>query len=161
MKLLYTQSEINSKVNLIAKKLNKIDAEDIVVVCVLNGAFIFFSDLMKRIKLDCETAFIQCKSYNDNRQTNLKVDFLGNGFEDKTVILIEDIVDTGKTLDKLIEEIKKQKPNEVFIVSLLVKNNTERMVDYYGFIVPDNKFVYGYGMDNNQKERNLINIYEL
>jgi len=161
MKKLISSSDINKKVSLIAKGLNKITSEDIVMVGILNGSFMFFSDLIKKISLDCEVAFIKAKSYQNNERGILKIDLLENNFEGKTVILVEDIIDTGVTLNNIMIELLKKGVEDIFVVSLLVREGSENLVDYYGFKVNDDKFLVGYGLDNNQKNRHLTDIYEL
>jgi hypoxanthine phosphoribosyltransferase len=161
MKKLYDYKTIFNRVHELSTELNKITAPDIVFVCVLNGSFMFFSDLMKGVALDCEVSFIKCMSYENNLQKQDVEVKIFDKFEGKTIILIEDIIDSGKTLGKIIDKLEAQKIHDLYIVSLLVREKSEHLADYYGFKLENDAFIVGYGMDNNNKDRNLINIYEL
>ena len=135
-------------------------------VCVLTGAFPFASDLfMACEEMDAEIAFIRVKSYDGTGSTGKVNEILGltKDVEGRSVIIVEDIVDTGKNISHLIELIKEQKPADVKIATLLFK--PEALVhdvkpDYVGFSIPKN-FILGYGLDINGRARNLKDIYVL
>lgn len=133
--------------------------KELVFIGILKGATMFMIELAKKIKNSVEFEFIQVKSYTGTESTGkiqIIQDLKGN-IEGKDVIIIEDIIDTGKTLEYLTKHLKKYNPNSVKIACLLSKSSkrvVELNVDYIGFSIPD-EFVIGYGMDYNGKYRNL------
>ena len=160
IKELINEAKIDARLDEIAKEIMKdYKDEDIVFVGVLRGAAMFMIELAKRIKNSVEFEFIQLESYEGENSTGnvkLKQELTGK-IEGKNIIIIEDIIDTGRTLEYLREHIKKFNPKSVKICTLLSKPSRrvfELNVDYIGFSIPD-EFVIGYGMDYNQKYRNL------
>ena len=135
-------------------------------VCVLTGAFPFASELfMNCEEMDAEIAFIRLKSYDGTSTTGEVNEVLGlnKNVEGRTVIVIEDIVDTGTTITKLVEKLKAQNPTEIKIATLLFKPESlehDIKPDYVGFSIPK-KFIVGYGLDLNGLARNLKDIYVL
>ena len=160
IKVLINEAKIDARLDEIAKEIMKdYKGEDIVFIGVLRGAAMFMIELAKRIKNSVEFEFIQLESYEGENSTGnvkLKQELTGK-IEGKNIIIIEDIIDTGRTLEYLREHIKKFNPKSVKICTLLSKPSRrvfELNVDYIGFSIPD-EFVIGYGMDYNQKYRNL------
>lgn len=153
------------------KELGKQISEDYigktpVFIGVLNGAFIFLSDLIKNITVDCEIDFFKLSSYGDEKISSGKVTLLKElncDVNERDIIIIEDIVDSGLSI-KFIEDLMSQhNPSSMRVCSLLVKPNSLRYnvkIDYIGFDIPS-KFVLGYGLDYAQKYRNLRSIYVL
>lgn len=134
-------------------------------ICVLNGAFLFAADLLKNISTDCEITFIRVSSYEGTASTgNLKsIMGLSENIEGRSVIIVEDIVDTGHTMVHLINELKSKNPAQLKLASLLLKPAAlqhEIKIDYTGFEVP-NDFLVGYGLDYDGLGRNLSDIYTL
>lgn len=135
-------------------------------VCVLNGAFPFASDLFRACEeLDAEIAFIRLQSYQGTSSTGEVKQVLGltDKIEDRTVIIIEDIVDTGTTIENLINHLQDGNPAEIKIATLLFKPEAltkDITPDYVGFSIPK-KFIIGFGLDINKKGRNLNDIYIL
>lgn len=134
-------------------------------ICVLNGSFIFAADLFKRVTIEAEVTFIRVSSYEGIQSTGTVKSIVGinESLEGRTVVLVEDIVDTGDTAVYLMDEIKKQNPLNIFFASLLLKPKALRQkikIDYLGFEVP-NDFLVGYGLDYDGLGRNLQNIYKL
>ena len=135
-------------------------------VCVLTGAFPFASELFMNCEdIDAEIAFIRLKSYSGTSTTGEVNQLLGlnKDVKDRTVIVVEDIVDTGTTISKLIEMLKEQKPADIKIATLLFKPESlehDIKPDYVGFSIPK-KFILGYGLDLNGIARNLKDIYVL
>jgi hypoxanthine phosphoribosyltransferase len=132
-------------------------------VSVLNGSFMFTSDLMKVFLLPCEISFVKLTSYEGTQSTGQVETLIGlnNKIENRHVIIIEDIVDTGNTVKKILELINEYKPASVKILTLLfkpeaLKENIE--IDYVGFEI-ENKFVVGYGLDYDGYGRNLDQVY--
>ena len=135
-------------------------------VCVLTGAFPFASELfMACEEIDAEIAFIRLKSYDGTGSTGQVKEVLGlnKDIEGRTVIVVEDIVDTGNTISQLIKTLEAQNPEDVKIATLLFKPEAlqhDIKPDYVGFSIPK-KFIVGYGLDLNGKARNLKDIYIL
>ncbi len=137
-----------------------------VVIGVLNGSFLFMSDLIRYMKINCEVDFFKLSSYGDAKISSGNVTLLKElncEVNDRDIIIVEDIVDTGLSI-KYIEELFSEKsPNSMKVVTLLVKPESLKYdvkIDYIGFKIPD-KFVIGYGLDYEQKYRNLRGIYVL
>ena len=157
---LISEAEIETRTKEIAKQImNDYKGEDLVFVGVLKGCATFMIQLANKIKNNVEFEFIQVESYEGEKSTGkIKlVQDLNGKVEGKNVIIIEDIIDTGRTLEYLKEHIKELKPKTLKICTLLNKpsrRTREIDVDYVGFTIPD-EFVIGYGMDYNQKYRNL------
>ena len=137
-----------------------------IFIGVLNGAFIFLSDLIKNISIDCEIDFFKLSSYGDSKISSGNVRLLKElncDVNGRDIIIVEDIVDSGLSI-KYIEEIfGKHTPNSIKVCSLLMKPESLKFnvkIDYIGFKIPS-KFVIGYGLDYVQKFRNLRTIYSL
>ena len=158
--VLINEAKINARLDELAKEIMRdYKDEDIVFVGVLRGAAMFMVELAKRIKNNVEFEFIQLESYEGTESTGvvkLRQELTGK-IEGKNIIIIEDIIDTGRTLEYLRDHIKTFKPKSVKICTLLSKPSRrifELNVEYIGFSIPD-EFVVGFGMDYNQKYRNL------
>ena len=158
--VLINKSRIEKRLYEMAKEIEKdYKGKDIVFLGIIKGAIPFMWDLAKRIKNDVYFDFIEVSSYagtESTGQVQLHKDIKGS-IEGKDVIIIEDIVDTGRTLDFLLEFLKEKNANSVKIATLLSKPSrrvVELNVDYIGFKI-DDKFVVGYGLDYDQKYRNL------
>lgn len=135
-----------------------------IFIGVLNGSFLFMADLLKEITVSCEVGFIKVSSYEGTESSGkIKQAFgLPSDLFERDVILVEDIVDTGFTLDYIIAEIQKQKPASVKVCALLLKPKALKApieeLEYVGFEIA-NEFVVGYGLDYNGLGRNLKDIY--
>ena len=134
-------------------------------ICVLNGAFPFASDLVRAYDADCEITFIRLKSYQGTSSTGVVKEILGlaEGVEGRDLIIVEDIVDTGRTLKRLIEDLRVKKPASIRTATLLFKPEaleTDVHPDYVAFEIPK-KFVIGFGLDLDGMARNLDDIYTL
>lgn len=136
-----------------------------VFLIMLKGAFLFAADLLKKIQTDCEIVFVRTSSYNGTVSTgNVKMVMpLKENLHNKDVIIIEDIVDSGKTLHEFLPLLQEQKPASVKIATLLFKPKSLQYTihpDYIGFEIPE-AFVVGYGLDYDELGRNLPDIYQL
>ncbi|MFP5492902.1 MAG: hypoxanthine phosphoribosyltransferase [Bacteriovoracia bacterium] len=134
--------------------------EELVVICVLKGAFMFTSDLIKKINRPLSLEFISLSSYGDSTQSsgNVRLDMdITCNVEGKNVLIVEDIVDTGLTISTLMKMLELRKPKEVRLASLLFKPSKLKhqvKIDYLGFEIED-KFVIGYGLDYAGRYREL------
>jgi len=137
-----------------------------IFIGVLNGAFIFLSDLMQHIEMPCEVDFLKLSSYGDKKVSSGQVTSLKEvdaNIKDRHVVLVEDIVDTGLSMKYLMEKLEQLEPASMAVVTLLHKKTaTEHdvKIDYVGFEIKP-QFVLGYGMDYAQEGRNLGQVYIL
>lgn len=160
------KEDILSKVEILASFINSdYEGKEVVFISVLNGSFMFASDLFKKLNLNCEISFVKLSSYDGISSTGNVNELIGLNTEilNKHVIIIEDIVDTGSTIDTIIELLLPHRPSSIKTCTLLFKPDAfkgENRPDYTGFTI-SNTFVVGYGLDYNEKGRNLESIYQL
>ncbi len=159
-------SKLISAVSEIAEKINN-DYRDKnpLFVVVLNGAFIFAADLLKKINLNCELSFVKLSSYSGIKTTNKVKEIIGlvEDVKDRDVIIVEDIIDTGITMETIISELNQKAPASVKIATLLFKPDAfikNFKIDYICLEIP-NSFIVGYGLDYDGYGRNLPDIYTL
>jgi len=158
--------QIEAEVGRMAEEINKdYLGEKPLFIAILNGAFVFAADLFKKINLDAEICFIKLASYKGVKSTGKVITAIGLDAEiyNRHVIILEDIVDTGKTLSQFLPTLEHQHPASLRIASLLHKPSAtvhEIKIDYLGFTIPD-KFVLGYGLDYDGLGRNIKEIYQL
>lgn len=158
---LITEEEISHRIQELGASITKdFEGQDLVVICVLKGAFIFCSDLIKKINLPLKLEFISLSSYGDgitsSGNVRLDMDITAN-LEGKNVLIVEDIVDTGLTIKTLMEMLEVRRPKEIRLASLLFKPSKLKhqvKIDYLGFEIED-KFVIGYGLDYAGRYREL------
>ena len=137
-----------------------------VFIGVLNGAFIFFADLIRHITIDCEVDFLKLSSYGDAKISSGSVQLLKDlncQVTGRHIIIVEDIVDSGLSMEYIKKLILRQNPASFSVVTLLHKPEavkTDILLDFVGFSIPRD-FVIGYGLDYKQRERNLRSIYRL
>jgi hypoxanthine phosphoribosyltransferase len=161
-----SEEEIRIKVKLLAAALNRDYAEKKpIFIAILNGAFMFAADLFKCLTIDAEISFIKLASYKGMKSSGQVITAIGLDIElfNRHVVILEDIVDTGKTLHEFLPQLWHQQPASLKIVALLHKEDAKVFpvaVDYTGFEIPD-KFVVGYGLDYNGLGRNTAAIYQL
>jgi hypoxanthine phosphoribosyltransferase len=159
--------KIRSIVERMAEKMNADLADkNPLFVCILNGSFMFAAELFKRISLlQSEISFVKLASYDGDRTTGTVKQLIGlnEKIEGRTVVVLEDIVDSGITITNIQEQLSKLKPRQVSIATLLLKPDAlqqEVQLDYVGLEIPNN-FIVGYGLDYNGYGRNLIDIYSV
>ena len=161
-----SEKEIQERIKDIAQKINKdYQGKKPLFLAILNGSFMFAADLFKHLTVPAEICFIKLASYKGMKSSGHVTTAIGLDSElfSKDVIIIEDIVDTGKTLYDFIPKLKHQQPASLKIVALLHKPDATKFplaLDYIGFSIP-NKFVVGYGLDYDGLGRNLKEIYQL
>ena len=161
IKVLIDEEKLEKRVQEIAAQIEEeYKGKELTLICILKGSIFFTLDLAKKISGDVKLEFIRVSSYNEGTESSgeikMKLD-LKDSIQGKDVIVIEDIIDTGRTLSYLIEYLKMKKPNSVKLCALLDKPDrrvVDVKVDYTGFKIPD-KFVVGYGLDYDEKYRNL------
>lgn len=161
IKVLFSQKQIEKRLDELAKQIEKdYGDKEITVLCVLKGASFFAIDLTKRIKNVMTFQFIELSSYGNATTSSGTIKTkrdIENSLVGKDVLIIEDIIDTGRTMKFLLERLKSENANTVKICTLLDKPErrvVDLVADYVGFTIP-NKFVLGYGLDYEEKYRNL------
>ena len=165
-RLYKSESEILTAVRNVAHLIN----EDYIgkrplLIPILNGSFMFASDLIKDLMLDCELCFVKASSYLGTNSTGQVTSIIGlsENIEGRHIIIIEDIVDTGNTLAKILPVFREQNPASLKIAALLFKPDALKNdihIDYVGMEIP-NEFIVGYGLDYNGLGRNLRDIYQV
>lgn len=160
LKVLIDEETLQARIKEMAEQfMEEYKGKELTFICILKGSIFFTADLAKKIDGDVRVDFVRVSSYegeNSTGEIRMKLD-LKDSIQGKDVIIIEDIIDTGRTLKYLKEYLKIKQPNSLKVCTLLDKK--ERRVcdmeaDYVGFTIPD-KFVIGYGMDYDEKYRNL------
>jgi len=161
-----TAAEIDVQVKRLATEINRDYAgKKPLIIAILNGSFMFASDLFKELECEPEICFIKLASYKGTRSTGNVITSIGLDatLKERHVLVLEDIVDTGKTLNEFLPQLRDQQPSSLKIVALLHKPEALQnpiTIDYLGFAVP-NKFLLGYGLDYDGLARNLKEIYRL
>ncbi|HXS57403.1 MAG TPA: hypoxanthine phosphoribosyltransferase [Hanamia sp.] len=161
-----TSKEIEEQVRRVAEEINKDYAQKRpLFIAILNGAFVFAADLFKQITVEAEICFIKLASYKGVKSSGKVITAIGLDVDlyGRDVIIIEDIVDTGKTLSQFLPQLEHHHPATLKIAALLHKPTATThsiKIDYLGFTIPD-KFVVGYGLDYDGLGRNIKEIYQL
>ena len=166
MKKVLSDTKLKQELTILANKLNSKCEElggGITFICVLNGGFMFFSDLVKLIKYPIKIDFIQCKSYNDMQQQELTIvkDIYSN-IQDHTIFIVDDILDSGNTMRHLLTHLGAERhgAKNIFTVTAVHKENVDFPFNYYIYKQPENvnPWYVGYGMDDKGYNRNLNSI---
>lgn len=161
-----TNVEIDKAIEKIADQINHDYAgKNPLFIAILNGSFIFASDLFKKINIPAEISFIKLASYQGTKSTGTVITSIGleTDLFERHVIVLEDIIDTGKTLTAFLPQLKHQQPSSLKVCALLHKKEATKYpidIDYLGFEIPD-LFVVGYGLDYNGYGRNLDQIMQI
>jgi len=166
-KCLISREQISDKVAELGQRLSDdYRGRDLVVVGILKGAVVFLADLVRQVTIPLYIDFMAVSSYGSSTESSGVVRILKDldiSIEDKDILIVEDIVDTGLTLKYLIENLKARRPRSVKVCTLLEKPARRKVdvcIDYNGFEIPD-EFAVGYGLDFNNRYRNLPGIYVL
>ena len=160
-------SEIQSAIRQMADKMRiDLEGKDTLFICILNGAFMFASELLKELELpDIEISFLKLASYSGTSSIGEVRELIGLNEEiaGRTVIILEDIVDSGHTMKGVIDQLIQKGVNEVKIATMLFKPDALKVdltIDYVGLVIP-NDFIVGFGLDYNRRGRNFKDIYTL
>lgn len=160
------EAEILEKVQVVADRINK-DMEDKnpVFLAVLNGSFIFAADLMRMITIPSEISFVKYASYSGTSSTGKLKELVGlnQDLKGRHIVIVEDIIDSGFTMQHMVEDLKSKDPASIHICSLLVKPGNLQVnldIEYPVMEIP-NDFIVGYGLDYDQQGRNLRDIYTI
>lgn len=157
------EAEILKHVDEVAAKINRdLAGKNPLFLAVLNGAFVFAADLMRRITIPCEISFVKLASYQGTTSTGKITEVIGinEDISNRTIVIVEDIVDTGLTMKRMIETLGTRNPAEVHVCTLLMKPEKLKVplnVEYVAMKIP-NDFIVGYGLDYDQQGRNLRDI---
>jgi len=161
-----SENEISEIINSMANQINNLSTEKPLFIAVLNGSFLFVADIMRKITIpDCEISFIKLASYSGTKSTGEVNKLIGinKDIKGRNIIILEDIIDTGITLEKIIDLLEKEDVNSIKTATLLFKPDTYKKninIDFIGKSIPNN-FVVGYGLDYDEIGRNLPHIYKL
>jgi len=165
-KIFIPSKEIQNAISRIADKMN-VDFKNKtpLFLSILNGSFMFAADLLKRLNFDCQISFVKLSSYCENSTTGKIEELIGfnENIKDRIVIILDDIIDTGITLEYIVNQIKELQPAEIKVTALFLKPQAYKKsisIDYLGIKIPDD-FVIGFGLDYNGFGRNLKDIYSL
>lgn len=161
------EKQIEEAVKSLADRINSdlSDKGEVVFIGILNGSFLFAADLFRRITLNARISFLKLASYEGTSSSGSIRDLIGwnEDVQGKTVVVVEDIVDTGNTLELVVGGLKVRKAGEIRVATMLLKPDTYRKdirIDYAGFEIP-NDFVVGYGLDYDGLGRNIPAIYTI
>ncbi len=158
--------QIQKAVGEVAAQINRdYQGSNPIFLIILNGSFMFAADLLKQITFNCETSFVKLASYSGTESTHNVRELIGldESIRGKRIIILEDIIDSGITMEHMLESLKAFKPADVRIATFLLKPDAltkDIKIDYVGIKIP-NDFIVGYGLDYNGHGRNLSDIYKI
>ncbi len=161
-----TEAEIKRRVKAVAEQINHdMAGKNPLLLAVLNGAFVFAADLMRELTIPCEISFVKLASYQGVTSSGTVKEVIGinENLAGRTIIIVEDIVESGLTMKRMIESIGTRNPASVHICTLLLKPDRLQVpldIEYVAFSIP-NDFILGYGLDYDQQGRQLRDIYTL
>ncbi len=161
-----SEEEIKRRVKELAAQISKdMEGKNPLLLAVLNGSFVFAADLMREITIESEISFVKLASYQGTTSTGTVKEVIGinENLSGRTVIIVEDIVESGLTMKRMIESLGTRNPASVHICTLLLKPDCLKVdldIEYAAFSIP-NDFIVGYGLDYDQQARNLKDIYVL
>ena len=163
-RVLISNDEIQVRLDELVAQINRdYEGKELLLVCILKGAVTTFADVLRRITIPCEIDFMCISSYGASTKSSGVVRILkdlDHGIEGKDLLIVEDIVDSGMSMNYLIEQLYTRKPASIKLMTLLDKPERRRVdlsADYIGFTIPD-EFVIGYGLDYAEKYRNLPDV---
>lgn len=160
------EAEIKERVKVLAQQINKdLEGKNPIFLCVLNGSFIFAADLLREITIPCSISFVKLASYEGITSTGKVKEIIGLNEEltGRTIVIIEDIVDTGHTMSQMLRSLDTRHPDAVYICTLFVKPDKLEVpldINYVAFSIPDD-FILGYGLDYDHQGRGLKDVYTI
>ncbi len=163
---LICSEDIEKRISEMAEEINRdYKGKEVIFLGILNGAFLFAAGLFKKINLEARISFVKLASYQGTDSTGTVKELIGwnEDITGKDIVVIEDIVDTGTTLERIIDEVRIRKAGSVRIAALLFKSDAYKKgipLDYVGFKIP-NSYVVGYGLDYEGYGRNLPSVYKM
>jgi hypoxanthine phosphoribosyltransferase len=163
MRLLLSESEIKKRVKELADTISK-DYRDKtpIFIGILNGCYVFMADLLRELSIGVEVDFVKIRSYDGDSSTGT-IKFrkdISADIDDRHIVVVEDIIDSGFTINFLVNRLRESGPKSVSVASMLYKKEVAKLdfeIDYVGFVIPP-EFVVGYGLDYNEKHRNLRDV---
>ena len=161
-----TEAEIKERVKAVAQQINKdLEGKNPLFLCVLNGSFIFAADLLREVTIPSEISFVKLASYQGTTSTGKVREVIGlnEDLSGRTVVIVEDIVDTGRTMKQMVESLGTRNPESVHICTLFFKPSKLKEKinpEYVAFSIPDD-FILGYGLDYDQQGRGLKDVYTI
>ena len=163
MKLLLSESEIEKRVKELADTIsNDYKDKSPIFIGILNGCYVFMADLLRELSIGVEIDFVKIRSYEGDSSTGT-IKFrkdISADIDNRHVVIVEDIIDSGFTINFLVNRLKESGPKSVSVASMLYKKKVAKLdfeIDYVGFVIPP-EFVVGYGLDYNEKYRNLKDV---
>ena len=160
------EAEIKNRVKLLAQQMSKdLEGKNPLFLAVLNGSFVFAADLMREMTIPCEISFVKLASYQGTTSTGKIKEVIGinEDISGRTVVIVEDIVESGQTMKRMIESLGTRNPASVQICTLFFKPEKlkeDLTLDYVAFRIPDD-FILGYGLDYDQQGRGLKDVYTI
>lgn len=164
--LFLTEEVIEKAIDNVAARLNKdLAGKDPLFICVLNGSFMYASELMKRVSIPCEVSFVKMSSYKGTSSTGKIKEIYGleEDIKGRTVVIVEDIVDTGYTMSLMLDQLVCDEPENILVTTLLLKPDALKhdiKLDYVALEIPSD-FIVGFGLDYDGYGRNLPDIYKI
>ena len=161
-----SEEKISEEISILVERISKdCKNETPLFIGILNGSFMFVADFIRKYSYDCEVSFVKLASYQGTNSTGKIKQLVGNNdnLEGRTVVILEDIIDTGNTLQEIYKIFKDKKVKQLKIATLFFKPDVfkkELPIDYIGISIPD-KFIVGYGLDYDGIGRNLRDVYQL
>ena len=161
-----SKKDIAKRIQEIASQISdRYDKKDPIFIGILNGSFIFIADLIRTLEIDCEVDFLKISSYKGKKSTGEIVmsKSLDLDIKNRSIIIVEDIIDSGMSIKFIYNYLNDFNPKDISVVSLLAKKSISKLnfkIDFIGFEI-SSEFVVGYGLDYNQRFRNLDSIYKL
>ena len=161
-----SKKDIAKRIQEIASQISeRYNKKDPILIGILNGSFIFIADLIRNLEINCEVDFLKISSYKGKKSTGdiVMSKSLDLDIENRSIIIVEDIIDSGMSIEFIYNYLNDFKPKDISIVSLLAKKSISKLnfkIDFIGFEI-SSEFVVGYGLDYNQRFRNLDSIYKL
>ncbi len=161
IEMMYSEYQVSERIRQLGQEISKdYEGKEVTLICILKGATFFACELAKRIKVPVQIEFMRCSSYGNETESSGVVKIiqdLDHPIRDKHIIIVEDIIDTGRTMHYLLDVLNQRGPASLKLCALLDKPDrrvADVSLDYTGFVIPD-KFIVGYGLDYAQKYRNL------